>query len=143
MVTITGSYQGQLHCEAIHGPSGAGLSTDAPVDNRGRGEAFSPTDLAATALVTCMATIMGMKAADLGVDLTGLRFEIGKTMSADTPRRIARLDVTFWMPSAFDEVTRTKLERAAATCPVHHSLHPDIAVNTTFHWDEPVVVQPT
>jgi len=85
MVKITGEYQGDLHCTATHGPSGRTLETDAPVDNQGRGETFSPTDLAATALATCMLTIMGMAARRLGLDLKGARFEVTKEMSADLP----------------------------------------------------------
>lgn len=136
MITIQGRYLGGLRCEAVHGPSSNQLVTDAPVDNRGKGEAFSPTDLAATSLGTCMATIMGIKADDLGVNLEGLSFEVTKEMAAQPPRRISRLRVAFKMPPGLDEATRTKLQRAAETCPVHASLHPDIVVDTTYDWGD-------
>lgn len=136
MVEITGEYHGELHCEAIHGPSGQRLSTDAPVDNQGRGEAFSPTDLCAAALMTCMATIMGIQARTLNVDLAGMKMRVTKEMATDRPRRIARLAVEFHMPHAYDEKTRASLKRAAEACPVHASLRPDIDVPVTFHWPE-------
>jgi uncharacterized OsmC-like protein len=98
MVKITGEYQGGLHCVACHQPSGSELFTDAPKDNQGRGEAFSPTDLVATALVTCIATTMAIAAKKHGVELRGLRYEITKEMSSDLPRRIARLAMQIWMP---------------------------------------------
>ena len=136
MVKISGTYEGDLHCQATHGPSGATLATDAPVDNQGKGEAFSPTDLAATALATCMATIMGIKAQDLGIDLSGMRFEVTKEMAPKPPRRLGRLTVTFAMPATFDEPTRIKLQRAAEGCPVHHSLHPDVQVEVDYQWPD-------
>ena len=134
MVNITGQYLGDLRCQATHGPSGQTLTTDAPVDNHGKGEAFSPTDLAATSLATCIATIIGIKAQDLGIDVAGMTFSVTKEMSADTPRRIARLGLSFHLPAGLDEATRTKFVRAAETCPVHASLHPDVVVETTWHW---------
>src|SRR5471032_282805 len=100
MVKITGEYQGDLHCTAAHGPSGNTLVTDAPKDNQGRGEAFSPTDLVATALATCIVTTMAIVARRSGVELTGLKYEVTKEMSADAPRRIARLTVDLWLPAA-------------------------------------------
>ncbi|HVY12882.1 MAG TPA: OsmC family protein [Alphaproteobacteria bacterium] len=132
MVKIALEYTGGLHCVATHGPSGRKLETDAPVDNQGRGESFSPTDLVATGLGSCMATLMGIWANRHGVDLTGMRVEVIKEMSKDTPRRIARLATEIWVPVAKNEA----LERAALTCPVHHSLHPDIEKPVTFHWAE-------
>jgi putative redox protein len=137
MVTITAEYLGELRCRAVHAPSGAVIETDAPKDNQGRGEAFSPTDLCATALLTCMATIMGIQARTLGYDLKGLKMEVRKEMSAAPPRKIARLEVVFHFPLPADEATRARLRRAAETCPVHHSLHPDVAVQTTYLWPEP------
>jgi len=100
MVKITGEYQGDLHCTAVHEPSGTGLATDAPKDNQGRGESFSPTDLIATGLGTCIATTMAIAARRHGVDLAGLRYEVTKEMSADAPRRIARLTVHLHLPPA-------------------------------------------
>src|SRR5438067_11291471 len=98
MVKITGEYQGELQCSARHEPSGSVLATDAPKDNQGRGEAFSPTDLVATALGTCIATTMAIAARKHSVELRGLRFEVTKEMSTDTPRRIVRLAAQVWMP---------------------------------------------
>lgn len=133
MVQIETRYRGDLHCKAEHLPSGNTLVTDAPKDNRGRGEAFSPTDLIATSLGTCIATILGIQAEDLGLDLEGLRVTVEKHMTAG-PRRIERLPTHVWMPVALDEETRQRLERAGRGCPVHHSLHPDIDAPIVFHW---------
>ncbi len=136
MVTITAEYLGELHCRAVHQPSGMTLETDAPKDNHGRGEAFSPTDLCATALLTCMATVMGLKARTIGYDLAGLNMEVRKDMSATPPRRIACLEVLFHFPRPADGPTRDALRLAAETCPVHRSLSPEVAVHTTYHWPE-------
>lgn len=133
MVQIETRYVGDLHCEAEHLPSGNRLVTDAPKDNRGRGEAFSPTDLVATSLGTCIATILGIQAQDLELDLEGLRVTVEKHMAAN-PRRIRRLVTNVWMPVALDAATQQRLERAARGCPVHHSIHPDIDAPITFHW---------
>ena len=132
MVKIAIEYQGELHCSATHGPSGRTLETDAPVDNQGRGESFSPTDLVATALGTCMATIMGIYAQRHGIDLRGMKIEVTKEMTQTPPRRIARLSTTIWMPETV--VRNAALEQAALTCPVHHSLHLDIEKPVVFHW---------
>jgi putative redox protein len=134
MVKIAIEYQGGLHCSATHGPSGRQLETDAPVDNNGRGESFSPTDLVATGLGACMATLMGIYAQRHNIDLTGMRIEVEKQMSKDAPRRIARLTTHIWLPVA----ASPELERAALTCPVHHSLHPEIEKPVIFHWDEAI-----
>jgi uncharacterized OsmC-like protein len=136
MVKISGEYQGDLHCVATHEQSGNTLVTDAPRDNNGRGGAFSPTDLAATALGTCMLTIMAMAARRHGVELRGTRFEVVKEMSGDLPRRIASVGVQFWVPFRRDALPAGTLERAAETCPVHQSLHPDVVKQVTFHWAE-------
>jgi putative redox protein len=134
MVTITAEYLGDLHCRAVHGPSGVVIETDAPKDNQGRGESFSPTDLCATALLTCMATIMGIQAKIFGYDLTGLKMEVRKEMTEAPPRRIARLEILFSFPRPADEATRARLKLAAETCPVHRSLHPDVVVQTAYRW---------
>lgn len=134
MVSIHVKYEGELHCEATHGPSNNTLSTDAPVDNKGRGETFSPTDLVATALASCMATIMGQQADTLKIDISGMTIDVDKIMSTDRPRRIVSLPVRIAMPIPFDEKTAKMMERAAHTCPVHHSIHPDIEVDMTFSW---------
>ena len=134
MVKITGEYQGDLHCAATHTPSGGTLTTDAPKDNQGRGEAFSPTDLVATSLATCVATTMAMAARKHGVELRGLRYEVTKEMSDDAPRRIVRLAAEYWLPVRAEALPAGLLERAALNCPVHRSLHPAIAKPVVFHW---------
>jgi uncharacterized OsmC-like protein len=126
MVRITGEYQGELHCSAVHAPSGNALATDAPKDNQGRGEAFSPTDLVATGFGTCIATTMAIVARGHGVEVPGIRFEVDKEMSTDTPRRIARLTARLWLPPAARRVPEGLLEHAARTCPVHQTLAPSV-----------------
>jgi len=135
MVQIKIQYEGQLRCIAKHGPSGCELATDATVDNHGRGESFSPTDLVATALCSCIATIMGIYASKHDIDLTGLEINVEKHMSADAPRRIAKLPLTIRMPARIDEQHRKALENVATHCPVHHSLHPDIEVPIEFVYE--------
>ena len=134
MVKITGEYQGDLHCSAVHGPSGTVLSTDAPKDNQGRGEAFSPTDLVATGFASCIATTMAIVARKHGVEIGGIRFEVTKEMSADAPRRISRLTARLWMPPAAKGVPQGVLEKAANTCPVHQSLAPSVEKVIEFIW---------
>jgi uncharacterized OsmC-like protein len=136
MVTITGEYQGELHCVANHGPSGEFLNTDAPKDNQGRGEAFSPTDLVATAFGTCIATTMAIVARKNGHELGAVRFEVTKEMSADAPRRIVRLATQIWMPIAKTHRLASLLESTANSCPVHQSLHPSVERPITLHWAE-------
>jgi uncharacterized OsmC-like protein len=132
-------YEGDLRTVGTHLKSGTILETDAPVDNQGKGERFSPTDLVATALGNCMMTIMGIKARDMQVDLKGTRIDVEKIMKAD-PRRISGINLTFSFPEGFtaDDKQRTILERAANTCPVMYSIHPDIEVQVSFNW--PAVV---
>lgn len=136
MVKIEVEYQGALRCAARHTPSGTQLITDAPVDNHGKGESFSPTDLVATALATCMATIMGIFAERHEIDLRGMKLSVTKDMVATPVRRIARLAVDIWVPCPSNHPLREALERAALTCPVHHSLHPDVDKPVVFHWRE-------
>jgi putative redox protein len=136
MVRIEATYQGDLRCEAVHGPSGRTLTTDAPVDNHGKGETFSPTDLVATALGTCMATIMGLYADREGIDLDGMTLQIDKEMCTTTPRRIARLAVVFRMPSGIEAKARAALAACADRCPVKLSLHPDIEVSMRFDYPD-------
>lgn len=133
MVEITIRYEGQLRCAATHAPSGTDVLTDAPVDNRGRGESFSPTDLLATALGTCMLTIMGIRAEALGLDLQGSRVRVVKHMVADPARRVGRLEVRLELP-AVEPGLRPELEQAAHTCPVAHSIDPRIALEVDFAW---------
>jgi len=134
MVSIQIEYQGDLHCKANHGPSGAELSTDAPIDNQGRGESFSPTDLVATALGTCMITIMGIAARTLSIDISGATATVEKEMTAIPPRRIERLTVKIHIPHSPSAADKEKLERAAHSCPVHRSLHPDVQIPIEFIW---------
>src|SRR5579875_1826476 len=121
MVSIQMEYQGDLHCKAVHGPSGTELFTDAPKDNQGRGESFSPTDLVATALGTCILTTMAIMGRTLGLEIKGATATVEKEMTATGPRRIAKLTTRIQMPAGFSEEDRVKLERAAHTCPVHRS----------------------
>lgn len=138
MVDIYVRYEGELRCAARHGPSSSQLATDAPVDNHGRGEAFSPTDLVATALGTCMLTTMGIRARKEGWHIDGIELHVKKQMSADLPRRIARLTVTMSVPAAvsarLDGEARAALEHTAHTCPVRISLHDSIDVPVRFDW---------
>lgn len=133
MVTITARYEGDLCCTAVHGPSTATLQTDAPADNEGLGRYFSPTDLVATALGTCILTTMGIVARRRGIRLDGASVRVEKHM-ADNPRRIGRLPVELTVPGAFDDAQRKILERAAHGCPVHRSLHADIDATITIVW---------
>ncbi len=134
MVAIQVKYEGDLHCRAVHGPSGSELTTDAPTDNQGRGESFSPTDLVATALGTCMLTVMGILARTLGIDIAGATATVEKEMTATPPRRIQRLTVKIHLSQAHSFENREKLERAVRTCPVHRSLHPDVEIPIEFSW---------
>jgi putative redox protein len=134
MVAIQLEYQGDLHCNAVHGPSSTHLTTDAPTDNQGRGETFSPTDLVATALGTCMLTIMGIMARTLNIDIAGTTATVEKEMTTAAPRMIQTLAVKIHGPHSLPPETQQKLERAAHTCPVHKSLHPDVHTPIDFTW---------
>ncbi len=127
-------YSGELRCAATNGPSAMTLVTDAPLDNHGKGESFSPTDLVATALGTCMLTLMGIFAQRHSVDLRGTTASVTKEMTSAPPRRIARLATTIRVSLSPDHPHREALERAALTCPVHQSLHPEIAKPVEFVW---------
>src|SRR6266699_2401576 len=142
MVKVDVKYTGNLHCDATHGPSESKISTDAPTDNKGKGAAFSPTDLVATALATCMSTTMGIKAEDLGVDLRGMTVSVQKEMSKDAPRRIVGLPSEVHIPLPPDSPHREVLEQTALNCPVHKSLPPEIHRPTKFSKrDQPVFVR--
>jgi len=134
MVEITISYEGSLRCNATHGPSGTTICTDAPRDNHGKGESFSPTDLVATALGSCMLTIMGIVAQKHQIDLSGATVTVQKEMITQPVRRIGRLAVHFKIPAKVTPEQRQMLENAAHTCPVHKSVHPDIEIPVTFEW---------
>jgi putative redox protein len=133
MVAIRIEYQGNLHCRATHGPSGVELITDAPADNMGKGESFSPTDLVATALGTCILTVMGTKAQSMGIDITGATVAIEKEM-ASAPRRIGRLATNVRIPHQIGDRDRKILEATAFTCPVHKSMSPEVDMPITFQW---------
>jgi len=135
MVEIDVRYLGGLRCEATHGPSGQTLITDAPQDNHGKGEFFSPTDLVVTAMGTCVFTIMGICAEREGIPLQGARVRVSKTMSSDAPRRIARCEMVFEMPRGIRPEHRGMLERIVKTCPVQASLKPEVEIRVVFHWD--------
>jgi putative redox protein len=127
-------YRGELRCEATHAPSGSQFFTDAPVDNHGKGQSFSPTDLVATAFGTCMLTTMGIFAQRHQIDLTGSSVTVLKEMVQSPVRRIARLTTELRLTVSKDHPHREALERAALTCPVHQSLHPDVEKPVTFVW---------
>ena len=134
MVEIDAVYEGQLRCTATHGPSGSRVATDAPKDNMGRGEAFSPTDLVATALGTCMLTTMAIVAQRHGIELAGARVRVTKAMVSQPHRRIGELAVEIAVPAELAAEDRQRLENAAMHCPVHRSLHPDVQIPVTFRW---------
>jgi putative redox protein len=133
-VEINVVYEGGLHCTATHGPSKQELATDAPVDNGGKGEAFSPTDLVATALGTCMVTIMGLVAKRNNLDIDGLKVLVIKEMVAEPVRRIGSLKTRLVFPPGkpLPPPDRAKLEAAAKACPVKQSLHPEVKTPVEF-----------
>lgn len=136
MVKLHVEYEGGLHCNLTHGPSGSKISTDAPKDNHGKGETFSPTDLVSSALAACMLTIMGIVAERHQIKLEGAKVEVTKEMIQEPVRRIGKLTVNFQMPAGIPQKERILLERAAETCPVHKSLHPDIQIPITFSYPD-------
>ena len=127
------TYLGDLRTSSVHLQSGSEIISDAPTDNHGRGEAFSPTDMIANALGSCMISIMAIKSKDLNVDLVGSTVEITKIMQSE-PRKIAKIIIALQMSVSADQKSKTILERAAMTCPVFLSLHPDIEKEVTFNW---------
>ncbi len=134
MSTSKVTYLGNLRTECEHLKSGNTYITDAPLDNQGKGEAFSPTDTVATGLANCMLTVMGIKARDLGVVLDGSTALVTKIM-ASSPRRISKIDIEMSLPSGVSEKQRKILENTGNTCPVHHSLHPEIEKQIQYRWD--------
>jgi putative redox protein len=135
MVNISIRYTGDLHCAATHGPSKTEIATDAPLDNKGKGASFSPTDLVATALGTCIATTMAIAANDHGIDLSDMTVNVGKEMSKDAPRRIVALPTEVHIPLPPTTPQRALLEQVGLNCPVHKSLPPDIERPTKFFWE--------
>ena len=134
MVRTTTLYEGDLHCRLVHEPSGAAFDTDAPKDNHGKGESFSPTDLVGAALGSCLLTVMGIAARANGVSIEGATAQVTKMMATAPVRRIAKLDVTITIPHDPPPAERARLEAAALGCPVKMSLHPDIEMPIAFHW---------
>lgn len=129
-------YKGNLRTQATHLQSGTSIETDAPTDNQGKGERFSPTDLVATAYGTCMITTMAIRAADMQLNFDNTRIEITKIMSSDAPRRIAGIKCHLYFSPAFQasEEQKEQLMRIARSCPVEKSLHPDVQLDVAFHW---------
>ena len=127
------NYLGDLRTSAIHIASDKNIITDAPIDNQGKGEAFSPTDTVATALASCLLTIMGIKARDLNIDITKTSADVTKVM-ASNPRRISEIEITVNFTKSYDQRIKKILEKVALTCPVSNSLHPDLKQNILFNW---------
>jgi putative redox protein len=134
MVTISSTYDGGLRCTSTHGPSKVTLITDAPLDNHGKGESFSPTDLVATAVANCMMTVMAIAAERHGIDVKGTTVTIGKEMSTEAPRRIVGLKSVMTIPLPADHPQRPLLEAAALACPVKKSIAPEIDASVEFRW---------
>ncbi len=132
-LTSTVTYQGTLRTELTHLQSGSQIITDAPVDNHGKGEAFAPTDLVASALASCMLTIMGLKAENMNVDISNAQADVTKIMAAN-PRRIAEITITIRLPAHLDAKSRKILEATAHACPVLHSLHPEMLKTCLFEY---------
>ena len=134
-MTATVVYKGDLRCECTHLQSGTVIETDAPTDNRGKGQRFSPTDTVCVALATCVITTMGIKANDMKIDLTGTAIDVKKHMIPD-PRRVGQIDVTLNFPASLqlDEKDKTILQRVGDHCPVAKSLHPDLKLNIVYNW---------
>ncbi len=137
MPTIQINYLGDLRTDCQHLQSGTHINTDAPTDNQGRGEAFSPTDLVANALSTCIITTMAIFARRDGIELAGSTLTVTKVMTTEPPRRIARIEIAITLTATPvpDEATRRKLEAIAHTCPVARSLHPDVVQDVTMVWE--------
>jgi putative redox protein len=136
MVEINITYEGDLHCRAVHGPSGVVIETDAPVDNHGKGESFSPTDLFATSLGVCNMTLMGICAKGHKIELMGTKIRVEKHMSAELPRRVARLVIDIKMAPGIPVNKREIIEHAARTCPVALSVSPEIIIEQTFNYPD-------
>ena len=135
-MTSTVTYLGDLRTSATHLASKNNFITDAPIDNQGKGEAFSPTDTVATALASCLLTIMGIKGRDLQIDLAGINATVNKVMGIE-PRRIIKIKIDITFNQRFDSKTRNILEHVALNCPVAHSLHPNLEQDISFNWPHP------
>jgi putative redox protein len=135
-VKVDVEYLGDLHCKATHGPSGHEILTDAPVDNQGKGEYFSPTDMAGTAMATCVVTIMGIIAQNHDIDIKGLKVSVSKEMMNEPYRRIKRLEIIFDFPKKLNEKEFRLLSAAVDKCPVTRSFHPDIIIDRQFNFPD-------
>lgn len=131
MVKIEASYDGELRCTATHGPSGTKLITDAPVDNMGKGESFSPTDLLATSMLTCIMTIVGIRAQSKDIDISGMKGTVEKSMEAN-PRRVGKLEINISLPNNLSIEDRSWLITEGCNCPVCHSVSENMEVDITF-----------
>lgn len=136
MAEIAVTYEGDLHTKVVDQVTGQVLFTDAPKDNQGKGEYFSPTDLVGVALGSCTLTLMGIAAKRLGLDLKGARLLVKKEMKTTPTRMIGKLELDFYFQGHFDTSQTEQLEKAARSCPVHASLHPDIVQVFSFHWGQ-------
>jgi putative redox protein len=134
MTNITGTYLRDLRIDNLHVQSSTRLITDAPLDNQGKGESFSPTDLVGTALASCILTTMGIVAKRDSIDISGSTYSVEKEM-ANSPRRISRLTITFNLPESLDKDQRSKLEKISMACPVHHSLNPTIDISINYQYN--------
>ncbi|MCC7524280.1 MAG: OsmC family protein [Chitinophagaceae bacterium] len=132
-MTASITYKGNLRCEATHLQSSSVIGTDAPTDNRGKGERFSPTDMLCVSLATCMLTTMGIKANDMNLDISHSKADVTKHMASD-PRRVAKIEVTVSLPKNINEKDRIILERIGNNCPVAKSVHPDIELALIYNW---------
>lgn len=133
-MTATVVYKGDLRCECTHLQSGTITETDAPTDNRGKGERFSPTDTLCVSLATCMITTMGIGAGDMKIDLSGTKIDVTKHMLSD-PRRIGKIEITFHLPALqLEEKDRMLLQKIGDHCPVMRSIHPDLEVVVDYRW---------
>ena len=132
-MTATVVYKGDLRCECTHLQSGTVTETDAPTDNRGKGERFSPTDTLCVSLATCMITTMGIRAGDMNLDLSGTKIHVTKHMLSD-PRRVGKIEVTLHLPKLREEKDRMLLEKIGDGCPVMRSIHPDLQVVAEYKW---------
>ena len=136
MVKMNITYEGELHCRLVHGPSGDEIATDAPVDNMGKGAAFSPTDLMSASLGVCMMTIMGIVAQRHNINLKGTTVEVVKEMITQPVRRVGKIIVTFQMAPGIPQDKRAMLEDAAQNCPVRKSIHPDLEAPAKFEYPD-------
>jgi len=135
MVQVDVEYNGDLHCTLTHGPSGSKIQTDAPKDNQGKGEYFSPTDLVGAALASCVLTVMGIVAQRKKIDISGAKARVTKEMASGPVRRIGKLTVLVTLPKNLNLQESHLLETTAKSCPVHKSLHPDVELDLQFHYE--------